>query len=278
MLDFCQQGYWAVVPYATVRQWRKLRISPLGVVPQRDRRPRLIVDYSFSGVNEDTVPLAPTEAMQFGRALQRVLTTIVRADPRYGHVYLSKIDIADGFYRVWLRTRDIPKLGVALPTTPGQPRLIAFPLVLPMGWVESPPYFSTLTETACDLANSNLRARPRRPRTTAHRLEAVATTPPDDAVSAESKEVATTHSAQERAGGRPPVASVDVYVDDFLLLAQTEHNKQRVLRETLYSIDDVLRPIEPHDPPVSKGPSVGEKNAERRCVLVHDQAGFGLGF
>ena len=121
VLDFCKQGYWAVVPFSSVRHWRNLRVSPLRVVPQRDRRPRLIVDYRFSGVNEETVPLAPKEAMQFGWALQRVLTTIVKADPRFGHVYLSQIDIADGFYRVWLQGQDIPKLGVALPTTPGQP-------------------------------------------------------------------------------------------------------------------------------------------------------------
>ncbi len=139
ILDFCAQGYWAVLPYQLVRHWRGLRISPLGVVPQRYRRPRLIVDYSFSGLNNDTIPLAPKDAMQFGRALQRVMTTIVNADPRYGPVYLSKIDIADGFYRVWLQLSHIAKLGVALPTAPGEPHLVAFPLALPMGWVESPP-------------------------------------------------------------------------------------------------------------------------------------------
>jgi hypothetical protein len=156
MIDFCQQGYWIVLPYSVVSEWPGLRISPLGVVPQRDRRPRLIVDYTFSGVNPDTVPLAPKEAMQFGRALQRVLTLIVHADPRYGPVHLAKIDIADGFYRVWLQVTDVPKLGVALPTKLGSTPLIAFPLALPMGWVESPPYFTALTETACDLANQAL--------------------------------------------------------------------------------------------------------------------------
>jgi hypothetical protein len=98
ILDFCRQGYWLVLPYAAVAEWPNLRVSPLGVVPQHERRPRLIVDFSFSNVNADTIPLAPKEAIQFGRALQRVLTTIVHADPRYGPVYLSKIDIADGFY------------------------------------------------------------------------------------------------------------------------------------------------------------------------------------
>lgn len=182
MLDFCKQGYWIVMPYEAVRGWPGLRLSPIGAVPQRDRRPRLIVDYSFSDVNAETVLLAPAEAMQFGRALQRVLQTIVEADPRSWPVHLAKIDIADGFYRVWLRTQDIPKLlGVVLPTTPGQPDIIAFPLTLPMGWVESPPYFTALTETACDL--TNLRVREARDgmscaRATAHRLESVAATPP----------------------------------------------------------------------------------------------------
>jgi hypothetical protein len=75
--DFCQQGYWIVLPFSVVQDWPALRISPLGVVPQRNRRPRLIVDYTFSAVNPDTIKFAPPEAMQFGLALHRVLTQIV---------------------------------------------------------------------------------------------------------------------------------------------------------------------------------------------------------
>jgi hypothetical protein len=65
--------------------------------------------------------------MQFGRALQRVLKRVVQAGQQYGPVYLAKIDIADGFYRVWLRLAEIPKLGIVLPTSPSQPALIASP-------------------------------------------------------------------------------------------------------------------------------------------------------
>lgn len=98
MVDFCRQGYWRVVlPQDVVLDWPNLRVSPLGIVPQRDRRPRLIVDYSYSNVNAETVQLAPHEAMQFGRALQRVLSIIVHANRRYGPVHMAKIDIADGF-------------------------------------------------------------------------------------------------------------------------------------------------------------------------------------
>jgi hypothetical protein len=92
-----KKGQWTVLPARLVRHMRKLRISPIRVVPQRDRRPRTIVDYSFCDVNEDTAPWAPSKAMQFGRALHRILRRILEVHPRFGPVYISKVDIADGF-------------------------------------------------------------------------------------------------------------------------------------------------------------------------------------
>ena len=53
--------------------------------------------------------------MQLGNALHRVLQHIHFADPKHGPVYLLKVDIADGFYRVYVAPRDVPKLGVAFP-------------------------------------------------------------------------------------------------------------------------------------------------------------------
>ena len=82
------------------------------------------MDYTFSQVNKEILPLAFREVMQFGRALQRTLTHIVHANRRYGPVLLAKSDIANGFYRVWLQVDDIPKLGVALPTASGCPPLL----------------------------------------------------------------------------------------------------------------------------------------------------------
>ncbi|KAI2510214.1 hypothetical protein MHU86_4246 [Fragilaria crotonensis] len=226
MLDFCRQGYWLVLPYSVVKDWPNLRISPLGVVPQRDRRPRLIVDYTFSGVNLATLQLAPREAMQFGRALQRVLSKIVHADPRFGPTYMAKIDIADGFYR----------------HSPC------------MGWVESPAYFSTLTETSCDLANLMLATGDPRLRST-HRLEAVAATPPDDLETLSPVATPARATAGKISSKRPPLATVDVYVDDFLLLAQTQHQRTKVLRAALTSIDEVFRPLTECDPTTRKEPA-----------------------
>jgi hypothetical protein len=66
-------------------------------VPQRERRPRLIADYSFYLVNLETFPDAPHDAMQFGRALQRYIQAILSTNPAFGPAYMNKIDVADGY-------------------------------------------------------------------------------------------------------------------------------------------------------------------------------------
>jgi hypothetical protein len=130
-VDMIHKGQSVLLPERLVMDEKNLRLSPLGVVPQRDRRPRTICDYSFLFVNLDTIPLAPPESMQFGRALWRILQQVSDADPRLGPVHLSNIDIADGFYRISINAEDVPKLGVMF-TAKGEP-LVGSPLVLPMG-------------------------------------------------------------------------------------------------------------------------------------------------
>ena len=41
-------------------------------------------------------------------------------------------------------------------TSPDDDPLIAVPMVLPMGWMESPPTFCMVTETIADLANAKI--------------------------------------------------------------------------------------------------------------------------
>ena len=80
MLDMRKKGIFLLLPYELLREQPALRISPLGCVPQRERRPRIINDYTFSKVNPSTVKLAPPEAMQWGRTFHRVLWYIFTAD------------------------------------------------------------------------------------------------------------------------------------------------------------------------------------------------------
>ena len=154
--DMMSKGQWVVLPYSEAKSLPNLRLSPPGVVPQRGRRPRWICDYSWSNVNQETLPIAPMEAMQFGHAIDRILREILIANPELGPLQLIKLDISDGFYRVGLKVDDIPKLGVVFPSRQGEEKLVALPLVLPMGWTNSPPIFSAATETAADLANAAL--------------------------------------------------------------------------------------------------------------------------
>ena len=107
-----------VLPYKTIRENPHLRLFPAGLVPQRDRHDRLIINYTWIRVNQAMQRIAP-ESMQYGRALQRVLQKIYDADVKHGPVHMLKVDIADGFYRVWLSLCDTMTLGVALPRLNG---------------------------------------------------------------------------------------------------------------------------------------------------------------
>jgi hypothetical protein len=107
---------WILLPAKLVLKEAELRLIPLGVLLQRGRHPRSIIDYSLYRINDDTVLMAPPEAMQFGKARWRFLSEILQSNPRLGPVYFFKVDIADGFYLIWVQAADVPKLGVLLPT------------------------------------------------------------------------------------------------------------------------------------------------------------------
>ena len=131
------------------------------------------------------------------------------------------MDISDGFYRVWLRVEDIPKLGVTFPSERPGEHLVAFPLVLPMGWVSSPPYFCAHTETVADVANERIMQGAKPP---LHRLDRLADTvvPPDSIPSPLTTMEATTvpPTVATLQPGRRPLGRFEVYIDDFCGVAQ----------------------------------------------------------
>jgi len=246
-VSMTQKGQWTILPFSSVKNLINLRISPPGVVPQRDRRPRWIVDYSFYDVNDETVPLIAKGAMQFGHALSRILRHILLADPDHGPIYMLKIDISDGFYRIDVNPDDIPRLGVVFPTLPGQDPLIALPLVLPMGWKNSPPAFCAATETIADIANARLRtgevAHDHHLNQRARQWDEL--TLPSSAAPAQKPSIAPDPSIPPQPA---PLTEIDVYVDDFIALAQGDASRlQQVRSSLLHSIDAVLRPNDERD-------------------------------
>ena len=285
--DMISKGQWLILPYSAVKNLPGLRLSPPGVVPQRNRRPRWICDYSWSGINADTLPLAAKESMQFGHALDRILREILLADPIHGPVYLIKIDISDGFYRIAINIDDIPKLGVVFPTLQGKEPLVAFPLVLPMGWSNSPPIFSTATETIADIANERLRSNIEMP---AHHLDDLAqsiqsplplsplVTPSDLTCDTNCPQVTPHLLGLTRDPSLPtsqqPLAYTDVFVDDFIGAAQDPllphrsqelNNCRRVRKALLHSIDDVFQPLLPNDNPTRQEPVSIKKLRQGDC-------------
>ena len=268
LLDFVEKGFWTILPWRLVKKYKRmlkiLRISPMGVVPQRARRPRLIVDYSCFDINRETLKLAPKEAMQFGKALERILAQIVSANPAHGPVQLIKVDIADGFYRVWLNLSDIPKLAVSIPSLKGEEPLLAFPLVLPMGWTESPPYFCAATETVTDVANerarNNWKPRP-------HRLDEASDSAPaeKDSDTPNSSNPSATFTElpdtiPHRDFKKRVLSRFDVFVDDFIGMGQGTRGQLTNLRRILlHTLDEVFRPLEPDDSPSRKEPASVKK-------------------
>ena len=59
MANMITKGYWVVLPFELVNDIPNLRISPMGAVPQCERRPWTIVDYSVCGINQEAHRGAP---------------------------------------------------------------------------------------------------------------------------------------------------------------------------------------------------------------------------
>jgi hypothetical protein len=170
----------------------------------------------------------------------------VDANPKYGPVYLIKVDIADGFYCIWLNTTDIPKLTCSLPAQLGNQPLLALPLGLPMGWTKSPPYFCATTETIADITNKRLINHWLAP---PHRLESLASTDPVPDDDSQPAPVLPGLAICQPLNGRPdnsrtrklPLKKVDLFVDDFIGMGQGKPVALSNIRQTLlHSLDEVL--------------------------------------
>jgi hypothetical protein len=234
MYNMVQAGYWCVLPFTAVAHLQHLKLSPAGVVPQRERRPRIILDYSFphgDNVNASSLPLAPSHAMQFGSTFHRILQRLVYCNRIHGPPLLAKIDLADGYYRVPLSPFAALELAVVLPGDGEHEQLVGIPFSLPMGWTYSPPYFCAYTETATDIANASV-VHPSLP---PHTLE------PRLLVHKLPQDTAFTSLALQPLGPTtlPPLATVDVYLDEFMALAQRPRHTQ-TMRSLLHSVDAIF--------------------------------------
>ena len=276
-LDFLEEEFvsmikkkqWIILPHNEIAHFKDLRISPPGVIPQRERRPRWICDYSFYDVNQETLELFAEESMQYGHALDRILREILLADPKLGPVYVHKIDLSDGYYRISLSPHDIPRLGVIFPTRDPSNPLIALPLVLPMGWKNSAPIFCTATETVADLTNSTVQNSLPMASHPLATLASLQDEEPTAAPNAPPTSLFAPNALPQRDPALPPshkpVAYTDVFVDDFVALAQTKPTRTYVRNTLMHAIDSVFRPLSPLDDPYRQEPISIKKLLKGDC-------------
>ena len=168
------------------------------------------------------------------------------ADPKLGLVHMIKSDVSNGFYRIGLRPSDAAKLCLVFPSEAGEEDFVAILLTLPMGWKNLPLIFCTATETVADLANEDLRAHAP---TLPHKLDE----------HAEANLVELAPSLKQKLGALPRdpylgrknsqlLQYIDVFVDDFLGLAQGPRHRRRHVRRTLFhALEKVFRPLDSTD-------------------------------
>ena len=215
----------------------------------------MISDYSFFGVNDDTDPLAPPEAMQFGQTLKRLLQRIHRANEVFGPVCMSKIDVSGDFYCLWLQPENTLKLAVLILSHSGGESLIGIPLTNPMGWRSLPPNFSACTEKMADLANASLESPSEQAtaRMTPHRLDTISEMAPLDIppiISAHILSILCTTPFKK------PLQYWNIYVNDFCGLVQGNFWTRRWAKQILlHPLDNFFRPFDNEDTAFRQEPS-----------------------
>jgi hypothetical protein len=184
-------------------------------------------------VNEATNPtVAPKQAMaELGNVLPRLIYAVANAPDGRGPILFSKLDIKDGYWQMVVPEEDEWHFAYVLPpANPDDDIYLVIPSSLQMGWTDSPAFFCAAFKTAHDvtedLAAAPLGSLP------AHPLEGMLLHPaewPDATIEQEAAKF---------------LHLVEVYVDDFIQLAQTTDPQQleHLARAVIHGIHSVFPP------------------------------------
>jgi hypothetical protein len=182
--------------------------------------------------------------------------------------------------RIPLIAPHIAILGALLPSYPGEEQLVAFPLILPMGWIKSPQYLCAVTETIADMANVLFGQG--QLATGTHRLDDLADSHPHIASSfAAGPAIASMPPPTVRSQGplQRRTNLVDVYMDDFILLSQLPKIQCQASRRTVFECNDsVLRPLSHSDNPRRKEPNSTKKLAQEDAAWATRKVILGWSF
>jgi hypothetical protein len=110
-----------------------------------------MITITQESVNNSTILAVPPEAVkEMGNVFPRLLQ-YMRDTPEGPHILFIKLDISDGFWRLVVREADNFNFAYVLPQQAGKPVRTVVPSVVQMGWMESPPLFYPVTDSAQDL-------------------------------------------------------------------------------------------------------------------------------
>jgi hypothetical protein len=258
-------GYAEIIPWKKLRKLRprQLKISPLAVVPQRNRRGRMILDLSFAvrkgkrgrkrgrndevllqeSVNDSTVRQAPdVPVKELGNVLPRLLDFMTTV-PAEEHIYFSKLDLADGYWRMIVEQEQRWNFAYVMPGEPGDEVMIVVPSALQMGWNESPAYFCATTETVRDISQAWIDQKTELPD---HPME---------------EYCAPTTPARKQSSNGTNYQMSSVYVDDHIMAAVEDATGtllHRTARATLHAIHNVFQTPAATGTPDAKDP-ISEK-------------------
>ena len=136
LTEQARAGHTALFPLRAVRHLSRLWLSSLSAIPQQGRKPRLVYDFSCSGLNKSVTQVSHKEAMRFVKYLYRVIDCILAAPPKLVPTFLNKVNLVDSYMRIWVRLEDIPSMVFLVPKfTLEEDQLVGFHLSITMGYV-----------------------------------------------------------------------------------------------------------------------------------------------
>jgi hypothetical protein len=256
-----KQGFAKIIKFKDIKRDmpKNLKISPVACIPHKSKSFRVILDLSFNlkigkkiypSVNENTIKLAPPEAMvQLGNCIRRMISTLESNYNMDQPYKFCKLDIKDGFWRLVVHEADAWKFCYVLPsinkkiTNIDEAQLVV-PKSLQMGWCESPPFFCASSETARDTIAHLIQTKESLP---AHKFEQKMLP----------NEYPNTENSTEDS------TLIEVFVDDFIGMTNKldKNHLLQISRAMLHGVHSVFPPNEITQHP--GGDSIAEKKMDK---------------
>ena len=145
--------------------------------------------------------------------------------PAEEHIQFSKLDLADGYWRMIITREERWNFAYVMLTKPGEELMVVVPSTLQMGWNESPAFFCATTETVRDVSQVWIGHNTELP---AHKMEAL---------------VESTNPPRRQSTDGPVHQWSGVYVDDHIMAAVEDEEGtllRRTARATLHAIHSVF--------------------------------------